>query len=146
MREYFDLKRQIVHLAIDKSVMFERSEIDIAEELLRDNNYRNFVSCSKIKFAELIGSNLVMYKTASFKEWKAYFEMDCRVSKHLLGNLIRFERTINSRVSHHISALMSGDQLSSFEKNAVVQIICNSRSFSSHNNEMEFMIENKDHQ
>lgn len=123
MREYFDLERQIVHLVIDKSVMFERYEIDVAEELLRDNNYRNFVSCSKIKFAELIGINLIMYKTASFKEWKAYFEMDCRVSKYLIGNLISFERTINSRVSHHISSLMSEDLLSNFEKNAVIQII-----------------------
>jgi len=59
VREYFDLDKQIVHLAIDKSVMFERAEIDVAEEMLRDNNYRNFVSCSKIKFAELIGGNLV---------------------------------------------------------------------------------------
>lgn len=127
MREYFDLSRQIVHLAIDKSVMFERAEIDIAEELLRDNNYRNFVSCSKIKFAELISDKLIMYKTASFKEWKAYFEMDCRVSKHLMGNLISFEKSINSRVSHHISKLMANNQLTNFEKNAVVQIIQSSQ-------------------
>jgi len=64
-----------------------------------------------------------MYKTASFKDWRAYFEMDSRVSKHLMGNLIDFERTINSRVSHHISALISGGQLSNFERNAVIQII-----------------------
>ena len=49
--------------------------------------------------------------------------MDCRVSKHLMGNLIDFERTINSRISSHISSLMAGNQLSNFEKNAVIQII-----------------------
>ena len=127
MQGYFDLSKQIVHLAIDKSVMFERAEIDVAEALLRDNNYRNFVSCSKIKFAEFIGGKLIMYRTASFKEWKAYFDMDCRISKHLIGNLIGFERTVNSRVSHHISILMANDQLSNFEKNTVIQIIQSSQ-------------------
>jgi len=123
MKQYFDLDKQIVHLAIDKSVMFEHAEIKVAETMLRDYNYRNFVSCSKIKFAELIGSSLVMYKTASFKEWKSYFEMDGRVSKHLMGNLIDFERTINSRVSHHISQLMENNLLSNFERNVIIQII-----------------------
>ena len=54
MQEYFDLNKQIVHLAIHKSVMFE-----LAEKMLHDSNYRNFVSCSKIKYAELIGDSLV---------------------------------------------------------------------------------------
>jgi len=127
VREYFDLNKQIVHLAIDKSVMFEHAEISVAKEMLCDNNYRNFVSCSKIKYAELIGSNLIMYKTANFKDWKSYFEMDCRISKHLMGNLIDFERTINSRVSHQVSALMTNNQLSNFEKNAIVQMIQSSQ-------------------
>ena len=127
MKEYFDLNKQIVHLAIDKSVMFEHAEISAVKEMLYDNNYRNFVSCSKIKYAELIGSDLIMYRTASFKEWKSYFKMDCRISKYLMGNLIDFERTINSRISHQISVLMASNQLSNFERNTIVQIIRSSQ-------------------
>ena len=128
MREYFDLDKQIVHLAIDKSVMFERSEIDIAKKMLRDNNYHNWASCSKIKFIELIGDSMIMYKTASFRDWKEYFEMDCHVSKHLMGNLIDFERTINSRVSHYISELMKSDGLTNYEKNEIILIISQIRN------------------
>ena len=127
MREYFDLEKQVVHLAIDKSVVFKGSEFRFVEVMLRDNNYRNFVSCSKIKFAELVCRDLLMYKTASFKDWKMYFEVDCRVSKHLMANLIEFERTINSRVSHCIAELIESNRLSNFERNTVIQIIQSSQ-------------------
>jgi len=120
MNKYLDLDQQIVHLFVDKSVMFEREEIDVAKKLLRDNNYLNFVSCSKVKFAEFIDEHLMMYKTAEFKEWRAYFDMDCYVSKHLINNLTIFERTINSRVSNYISDLMSKDRLSNYEKNEII--------------------------
>ena len=123
MREYFDLDKQVMHLVIHKSMMVSHSEIDELEVMLRDNNYRNLVSCSKIKLAELIGDYMIMYKTAAFRDWKEYFEMDCRVSKHLMGNLIDFERTINSRVSHHISDLMANDGFSISERNAIIQVI-----------------------
>ena len=123
MKDYFDIDKQIVHLAIDKSVMFRHSEITIAEKILRDSNYKNFVSCSKIKFAELIGSNLIMYKTASFKDWQDYFEMDKKISKHLVGNLLDFELTLNSRVSHYMSELMASSELTSREQHELVQII-----------------------
>ena len=123
MKQYLDLERQIVHLAIDKSIMFEHTDIEVAKNLLRDHNYRNFVSCSKIKYAELISPKLIMYKTASFKEWRAYFDMDCRLSQHLIGNLIQFERTINSRLSYQISELMEKDQFSNFEKNMIIQLV-----------------------
>jgi len=126
-QEYFDLSKQITHLAIDKSVMFELSEIDIAEKVLRNSNYRNWVSCSKIKFAELIGDSLVMYKTASFRDWKDYFEMDCRVSKYLMGNMIDFERTINSRVSYYITKMIEKNFLSEYEKNEIIQLIQSSQ-------------------
>jgi len=123
MREYFDLERQIVHLVMDKSVMFEHSDFDIAKRLLRDNNYRNLVSCSKIKFAELIGNSMRMYRSADFKEWIEYFEMDRKVSKHLMSNLIDLELTINSRVSHYVSELLESSRLSNFERNAIIQIV-----------------------
>jgi len=130
MEKYFDLDQQIVYLAIDKSVMFELSEIDIAKKLLRDNNYRNFVSCSKVKFAEFIDEHLMMYKTAEFKSWQAYFEIDCYVSEHLMKNLTRFERTLNSRISDYVSELMERKKLSNFEKNEIIsKITCiNSRN------------------
>jgi len=121
--QYLNINKQIVHLAIDKSIMFKHSELDKAEKLLRDTNYRNFVSCSKINFAEFISQNLIMYKTATFKEWLDYFDMDCRVSQHLLDNLIKFERTINSRLSYIISEMMEASELSNFEKNELIQMI-----------------------
>jgi len=120
MNKYLSLDQQIVHLFVDKSVMFEREEIDFAKNILRDNNYRNFVSCSKVKFAEFIDEHLMMYKTAEFKEWRAYFELDCCVSEHLMKNLTLFERTLNSRVSYYISELMESNELSNFEKNEIV--------------------------
>ena len=121
--QYFDLNKQISHLAIDKSIMFKHEELGEAEKLLRDTNYRNFVSCSKVNFAEYFEPNLVMYKTATFREWRNYFEMDCRVSQYLMKNLIKFERTINSRLSHVMSEMMENDEFSSFEKNALIQRI-----------------------
>ena len=128
MQNYFDLQQQIVRLFVDKSIMFEHTDLDVAKKMLRDHNYRNWVSASKVKFAEPVGSKWILYKTAMFQEWKDYFEMDCRVSKHLMGNLVDFERTINSRISHHISELMVGEELSNFERNAIVQIISQTRN------------------
>ena len=58
MSQYFDLNKQIVHLAINKSIMFKHAELDEVEKLLRDTNYRNFVSCSKINFAQYFEPNL----------------------------------------------------------------------------------------
>jgi len=128
MNEYFALKKQVIQLIIDKSVLFDKlEELDVAKKMLRDNGYRNFVSCSKIKQAEFFEPNLKMYKTAPFQEWCDYFEMDCRVSRHLMGNLIQFERTINSRITHHISEMMANNEFSNFEKNAIIQIISQTR-------------------
>ena len=62
--------------------MFHHHELEIAKELLRDNNH--FVKTSKTRFAELIGGKWKMYKTAYFADWKAYAEMDKKVSKHLI--------------------------------------------------------------
>ena len=120
MNKYLNLDQQIVHLFVDKSVMFELSEIDIVKKILYDNNYLNFVSCSKVKFAELIDKHLMMYKTASFKDWQAYFEIDCYVSDHLKNNMTVFERALNSRISDYISNLMANDGLSNFEKNEII--------------------------
>ena len=120
MSKYLDLQQQIVHLFVDKSVMFEHSELDIAEKLLRDNGYHNFVASSKVKFAEFIDEHLMMYKTIPFKEWQGYFEMDCYVSEHLKSNLTVFERTLNSRISDYVSGLMASGILSNFEKNEII--------------------------
>ena len=123
MSQYLDINKQIVHLAIDKSIMFKHDELKLAEKILRDNNYRNFVSCSKINFAEFFAPNLIMYKTAPFKEWLDYFDMDCRVSHYLMENLIKFERVINSRLSHLISDMMANGDFTDYEKNEIVQMI-----------------------
>jgi len=123
MGQYLNLDQQILHLAIDKSVMFKRSELEVAKKLLNDINYQNFVSCSKIKFAEHFEPNLLMYKTATFKEWHEYFEMDSRCSYYLMENLLKFERTINSRLSHLISKMMENNEFKNFEKNTLIQRI-----------------------
>jgi len=34
MKQYLDLERQIVHLAIDKSIMFEHAELEIAQTIM----------------------------------------------------------------------------------------------------------------
>ena len=64
-----------------------------------------------------------MYKTATFRDWRNYFEMDCRCSHHLMKNLIKFERTINSRLSLIISEMMENGDFSNFEKNELIQMI-----------------------
>ena len=120
MDKYLNLQEQIVHLFVEKSVMFEHAELDIAEKLLRDNGYHNFVASSKVRFAEFIDEHIMMYKTTPFREWQDYFEMDCYVSEHLKNNMTIFERTLNSRISDYISGLIENDRLSNFEKNEII--------------------------
>jgi len=128
MNTYFELEKQVRHLLIYKSMIFSSfEEWEEIEKMLRDNNYRNFVSCSKIKQVEFFEPNLKMYKPATFSEWSDYFEMDCRVSGHLMKNLVKFERTINSRISHYISEMMIKNQFSNFEKNTIIQLIQSSQ-------------------
>jgi len=127
MRKYFDLDRQLRYLIVDKAMMILKPDFGKVKNMLQDNNYHNWISASKIKFAEPVGSKWIMYKTAYFDEWQAYFEMDKRVSKYLMGNSIDFERTINSRISYHISKMMMNNELTEYEKNEIIQIIQNAQ-------------------
>jgi len=103
--------------------MIGYEELKDAEKVLRDRNYQHFVSCSKVKQVEFFEPNLKMYKTAPFSEWCDYFEMDKKVSKHLIDNLLDFELTINSRVSHYLSDLMESGTLTDHERNEIIVFI-----------------------
>jgi len=76
MSPYLNVTDTIIHLVVDKSLMIGRSDLPLVKKVIRDNNYRNFVGCSKIKQAEFFELNLKMYKTAPFDEWCDYFAMD----------------------------------------------------------------------
>jgi len=45
------------------------------------------------------------------------------VSKHLINNLLDFELTLNSRVSHYLCELMAGGELSDYERNEIILIM-----------------------
>jgi len=128
MQKYFDFDDQLIHLVADKSMVIRHSHFDVVQKLFFDNHYFNFLSCSKIKQAEFFEPNLKLYKTATFEEWAAYFKMDKKASKHIVANLLDFELTINSRVSHLVSRLMERDDLSNFHRNAIIQIISQTRN------------------
>jgi len=127
VREYFDLDKQIQHLVIDKSLLISHKDLKVIEEVLIDQSYQYFVNCSKIKQAEYFEPNLKMYKTAPFHEWCDYFAMDKKVCKHLIGNLVDFEQTINSRISHYLSGLMARNELMDYEQNEIILIISQMR-------------------
>jgi len=121
--EYFDLDLQLRYLVIDKSMMVAKEDFGKIKATLKNNNYHNWVTASKIKFAEPVGSKWIMYKTAYFDEWQTYFEMDKRVSKHLRDNLLDFERTLNNRISHYLSEIIANNGFTEYEKNEIIQII-----------------------
>jgi len=60
--------------------------------------------------------------------------------KHLIANLLEFERTINSRVSHYLSGLMEKEELTRRQRHELIQLIKQIRdrkdaSFSTYNGE-----------
>jgi len=86
-------------------------------QLLRDSNYINLVSCSKVKFASgRFTSGQYQYNPSQFKDWVKYYRQDCSVSKHLMNNLLDFEKTINSRTAYYVSELLESSNLTIIEE------------------------------
>jgi len=129
MKQFKSLDEQVEHLKNNKKVIFDDKEK--AKKDLYDDNYYNIISCSKIKFAEDMAKKDHVYSQKQFKDWLAYFELDCRVSKYLMQNMIDFERKMNSRVAYRISELIEKNKLSNFEKNDLMQIIQKSQAWNS---------------
>ncbi len=121
MKQFKSLEAQINYLQDYKNIYFNNSKV--SENTLLDSNYYNLVSCSKIKFAQSIEKGKHIYNKHSFQEWHEYFLTDCKVSEYLMGNLIEFERIINSRTAYYIGELINTQKLGNREYNEVVQLI-----------------------
>ena len=112
-KRFLTLDNQILKLE-KKNVHVPKTRHSL--QLLRDINYINLVSCSKVKFA--IGrftSGQYEYNPSHFKDWVKYYRQDCSVSAHLMKNLLVFEKTINSRTAYYVSELLESDELNAIE-------------------------------
>ena len=127
MKPFKTLNEQIEHLKQNKQVVVPFGIR--AKQDLYDGNYYNVVSCSKIKFAENVVEKNHVYSKTQFKEWLAYFQLDCQISKYLMQNMIDFERKINSRIAYRISELLENGSLTDYEKNEIHQLIGNSSTW-----------------
>ena len=88
-----------------------------------ESNYYNIISCGKIKFATGRFDGKYLYEKSDFDEWQAYFQQDIQISKYLMNNLIDFERRLNSRVAYCIAELISNTNLSSKDRNEIIELI-----------------------
>jgi len=120
------INEQIEYLQINKSVKVDNQEV--AREVLLNNNYYNLVSCGKIKFAKTIECGKFKYGESRFADWIQYFDADRKISEHLMKNMIRIERNLNSRIAHYMSELIEkGTLLTTNERNTLIQKIKSSR-------------------
>jgi len=121
MKKFKKLDEQIKRLENHKKIVVGNHRR--ARNDLYDGNYYNVISCSKIKFVQTIENNDHQYSESEFKEWMAYFRMDCKVSEYLMKNMLNFERIINSRVAYQISKLIEHENLTDHERNEIFQLI-----------------------
>jgi len=121
MKPFKTLDEQIQHLQQNKQVLIPRTTK--AKQNLYDGNYYNVISCSKIKFAKNIAGKTHIYSETQFKDWLAYFQLDCQISKHLMQNMIDFERKLNSRIAYCVSELLENKDLTDYERNEIHQLI-----------------------
>ena len=121
IKPFKTLDEQRNYLIKHKNVDFKQSEN--AEKVLFDNNYYNLISCGKIKFAREIRGQKHDYDISNFADWETYFEKDCRLSEHLMINILQFERVVNSRTAYLVSELMANEKLSEAEVESLVHTI-----------------------
>jgi len=120
-KQFLTLQEQISFLET-KNIRVPQTSNNM--RILRDSNYYNMISCSKVKFAlgrELNGKYI--YGESHFKAWVQYFKKDRNVSEHLMKNLLRFEQIINSRTAYYVSLLFENDEISDVEKASLRQAI-----------------------
>ena len=117
---------QVCYLKANKAVKVD--DMDLMRNMLLDNNYYNLISCGKIKFARHSENGVHEYDESDFVEWIDYFEKDQEMSKHLIRNVLDFERKINSRVAYYIGELMETGLLTEREQEAIKHLIQSSRN------------------
>ena len=122
-KEFKVIDEQLEHLENNKSVRIHDREV--ACKVLFDSNYYNVVSCGKVKFAVGMVEKKHFYIESEFQEWIDYFEFDCKVSEYLMKNVIRIERTLNSRIAYCVSELVEKGNLNSEGRNDLIQKIKN---------------------
>lgn len=113
--------QQITHLQTNKLIHF--NDLKLSKKLLIDNNYYNVISCGKVRFATGVNDNFHTYDESNFNDWIAYFELDRKISNHLMQNILKLELVINSRTAHYVAELMETAKLTEFENEAIMQII-----------------------
>ncbi|WP_285023470.1 Abi family protein [Lactococcus garvieae] len=121
MKQFKSLDDQLDYLHKEKHVYFQDKKY--AKTILLNCNYYNLISCGKVKYALDIVKNSHKYNPSMFEEWQKYFEEDCIVSQYLMGNMIEFERTINSRVAYYVGELIENNILKPAKKNEIIDQI-----------------------
>lgn len=121
MKAFKTLDEQIKYLSDKKGIIFENDRM--AKDTLLDNNYYNVISASKIKYVKDIVSKHHIYENHNFSDWKAYYDIDCKVSRELMPIMLDFEKTINSRTAYYIAKLIEHDEIEPKFENELVQLI-----------------------
>lgn len=120
-KQFLPLEKQIESLRT-KQVTFD--DASTAQQVLLDSNYYNLVSCSKAKFATgRDQTGKYIYTASTFTQWQTYFVTDCQLSEHLMKNILRFERTINSRTAYYVSELIAQKTLSTHQTQGLIDLI-----------------------
>jgi len=121
IKPFKTLDEQLNYLMKHKNINFKQPKN--AKQALFDNNYYNLISCGKIKFAREVREQKHDYDLSNFTDWETYFENDCRLSGHLMINILTFERVINSRTAYLVSELMAHEKLSGAEFESLIHTI-----------------------
>ncbi|MCL1990452.1 MAG: Abi family protein [Defluviitaleaceae bacterium] len=120
-KKFKSLAFQIKRLR-DKGVIIENEQL--VKEVLLKSNYYHLTTCGKVKFAKSKGMDgKYIYEPSLFEDWVSYFELDCRLSEHLMINFIRFERGINAKTAYYVSELIESNTLTADKKNELKQKI-----------------------
>ena len=137
-KRFLTLDNQILKLE-KKNVHVPKTRHSLQQ--LRDSNYINLVSCSKVKFA--IGCNKngkYVYSPSHFREWIKYYRQDCSASNHLNKTLLEFEKVINSRTAYYVSELLEKNELSKAAREELIQTIRGADKYSKYNGERTWSV------
>jgi len=94
------------------------------KDILLETNYYNLVSCSKVKFAKAINTNGEhVYNASNFNDWISYYQNDCKVSEYLMRNLLRLERSLNSRTAYYLGEIIDSNTLTTVQFNDLKGVI-----------------------
>ena len=126
------LESQIKHLRDNKAVVIDDEQL--VKEVLLKTNYYNFTACCKVKFAKFKGiDGKYVYERSLFDDWAAYYDLDYKLSGHLMINFIHFEREINAKTSYYVSELIESDTLTASKKNDLKQKIKRAKTCANYN-------------